>query len=118
MQPPLTSLSLLAALTLSLTGCPNSPCTGEFISQNESCAPGCPGVRVGRFPSTPCAGDGVEMIWCIPPTGTADVNLCILDEDTDTAYAIGTNHDLQPTLTNVRYCTDEENRSRRICSNP
>ena len=119
MQLPLTSLSLLAALTLSLTGCPSSPCTGEFISQNESCAPGCPGIYVLRYPSAPCAGDGGETIrWCVPPgPGGAEDVRCILDEDTDTAYQQTNHPDSRFVPANVRRCTDEE-ASRRFCSNP
>ena len=110
---------LLAALTLSLTGCPSSPCSGEFISLNESCAPGCPGIYVLRYPSAPCAGDGGENVrWCVPPgPGGAEDIRCILDEDTDTAYQQTNHPDSRFVPANVRRCTDEE-ASRRFCSNP
>ena len=111
----LRTLGALLVSALSLTGCPSSPCTGEFISLNESCAPGCPGVRVGRISNTPCSDEGSEMIWCAP-SGISEANSCIIDEDTDTVYLLRTTLPAG-SPENLRYCTSEE-ASRRFCSNP
>ena len=58
MQLPLTSLSLLAALTLSLTGCPSSsPCDDSFVDGNGQVVAELMGVetvlRPDAAPATP-----------------------------------------------------------------
>jgi len=118
-EKQLSLLALLASLSLALTGCPSSPCTGEFISQNESCAPGCEGIRVIHYPA-PCGTAGGDVTWCVPPTpgGTSEDERCIIDDDTNEVYRQPTYPDARFVPANVRYCTSEEQQSRMYCSNP
>ena len=54
---------LLVSLGALLAGCPGSPCTGEFVSADGACAPGCPGLAVLRV--TP-ACETAAQTWCAP----------------------------------------------------
>lgn len=111
---PLLSLLIIA----SLTGCGGSPCSGEFISQNNSCSPGC-GIPVVY--QAPCgASGGGTVTWCVRETtaGHPEDIPCIIDEETGRIYSQAIYPDASDVPTHVRYCTPEESQSVFNCSSP
>jgi hypothetical protein len=98
------------ALALCLEGCVSSAgaCSGELVSGNEECEPGC-GLRVGRR----VPGDGCDLgeeaaLWCVRPAQVAaDVSNCWVDEPSGTRFYTHSAATLHPPST-VRRCTAEE----------
>lgn len=102
------------ALTLTaLMGC-GSPCSGEFIGEDEACSPGC-GVRVLYNPG--CV-DAVFENWCVRPSNndTSEDVRCIIDEETGRIYDQTRHPERSDVPANVRYCTAAESQSRYECA--
>ena len=98
---------LLAVITL--TGCGDSPCTGDFAPANGACAEGCPGLPVARVTSS-C---GVApVVWCIPEVqtfGEGD-SLYLRNTETGDIYIAmsGRSPDWEYVPEHIRVATPEE----------
>ncbi len=107
MTPRILVALCVGLLSATQTGCVSeSSCTNEFVSGNESCAPGCDGITVQR--TAHCVWSGEELTWCVQPASSwrpEDVP-CIVDTSTGDTYRSNLYPESLPS--NVRYCTEEE----------
>jgi hypothetical protein len=108
---------LVCLVVAALSGCGGSPCSGEFVSQNDSCSPGC-GVPIAYHP--PCGAGGTGLVtWCVRESTaghTEDIR-CIIDEETGRMYDQAIYPESVDVPANVRYCTTEEEQSA-YCPSP
>ena len=108
-------LGWLALTLTALIGC-GSPCSGEFIGEDEACSAGC-GVRVLYNPG--CVEEVVFENWCVRPsiTDVSEDVRCIIDEETGRIYDQTRHPDPSDVPANVRYCTAADSQSRyRMCT--
>ena len=111
------ALTLVCLVVAALSGCVGSPCSGEFVSQNDACSPGC-GIPVSQ--RAPCgAGGAGPVTWCVREStaGHSEDIPCIIDEETGRMYSQAVYPDVSDVPANVRYCTREEEQSA-YCPSP
>ena len=102
---------LLAALTLSLTGCPSSsPCDDSFVDGNGQCPEGCEGLSVFHIVDV-CRNWTFEVPpaegrWCTETRGTRPALGCVIEEASGEMYMTRWDPDSYPS--GVRACTTAE----------
>lgn len=102
----LIGLLALALVGNGLVGCVSqSACGQDFVAGNDSCAPGCSGIRVSR--AERCVWAGEELTWCVERRTVAPEDTpCVADTTTGLFYRSYGYPAEMPA--GVRFCTSEE----------